>query len=450
MNRNKNKNMAKTQNLPSKRKRSGSPTDSMNDSDSDAEVRKQVGSWPSWLLIDAADESKPLSGLSPFAIAKGIKGLSGEPKSIKKLRNGSLLVECATQMHSHMLMKSKSLIDRPIRVSPHRTLNSSKGVIRCRDLRGVSEAEMKTELASQGVTDVYRVLVRKGEERVPTDTFFLTFCKTTLPRSIKVGYLQVTVSLYVPSPLRCFKCQKFGHVRDRCKEEEKCGVCSKAVHGGECNSPAFCANCGGNHPSSSKNCPSWNKEKEIQRIRTEQRIPFFEAKKIFEAQQPRQGMSYASVVKSTASVCVQTVSVGTQTLAMDTNIQVKTTAPSTKLVKLAASGGGVVSASPQPGRRSSSTAGQDMGPPPVPPKPSGGRRSTTTVGVVKVADKAATPKPPRSPKGQSGSRSAAGHKKSPLRAKGSDVRSEPPPKKDEVSTSNKYTVLSNQENVEME
>lgn len=443
--------MAKNKNLPSKRKRTGSPTDSVNDSDSDAEVRKQVGSWPSWLLIDAADESRPLSGLSPFAIAKGIKGLSGEPKSITKLRNGSLLVECATQLHSNMLLKSTSLIDRPIRVSPHRTLNSSKGVIRCRDLRGVSEAEMKTELASQGVTDVYRVLVRKGEERVPTDTFFLTFCKTTLPRSIKVGYLQVTVSLYVPSPLRCFKCQKFGHVRDRCKEEEKCGVCSKAVHEGECNSPALCVNCGGNHPSSSKNCPTWHKEKEIQRIKTEQRIPFFEARKIIEAQQPRQGMSYASVVKSTVSVGVQTVSVGTQTLAVDTNsnIQVKSSASSTKSVKLAASGGSVVSASPQPGRRSSSTAGQDMGPLSVPPKPSGGRRSTT-VGVVEVVDKAATPKPSRLPQVKSGSRGAAGHKKSPFRAKGSDVRSVPPPKKDEVSTSNKYTVLTDNENLEME
>ena len=229
--------MTSKQKIPPKRKREGTSSDQDTDSDTDVEVdvRRKAGFWPRWLVMEAADESRPLSGLSPFAIAKGIKGLSGEPKSVKRLRSGSLLIECSTQKHSELLLKSKVLVDRPVKISTHKGLNSSKGVIRCRDLRGVSEAEMKTELASQGVTDVHRVTIRKGSERVPTDTYFLTFCSTVLPRSIKVGFLQVSVSLYVSSPLRSFRCQKFGHVRERCKEEEVCGTCSKAVHEGVCN-----------------------------------------------------------------------------------------------------------------------------------------------------------------------------------------------------------------------
>ena len=163
-----------------------------------------VGSWPSWLIIEGTDPEKPLSGLSPFGIAKGIKGLSGEAKSIKRLRNGCLLVESATKLHSQMLQKSVTLIDRPIKVTPHRTLNTSKGVIRCRDLRGVSEAEIKSELASQGVTDVQRVAVWRGGEKLPTDTFFMTFCTTRLPEYLKLGCLRVKVSMFVPAPLRCF------------------------------------------------------------------------------------------------------------------------------------------------------------------------------------------------------------------------------------------------------
>ena len=304
----KTKIMASNKNLPPKRRRIGLSSDYDDDSDSDMEVRQVSGFWPSWLIIEAADEEKPLSGLSPFAIAKGIKGLSGEPKSVKKLRNGSLLVQCASKKHSELMLKSKILVDRPIKVSAHKSMNSTKGVIRCPDLRGVTEAEIKSELASQGVTDVHRVMVKKGSEKVPTNTFFLTFCTTVLPPSIKVGYLQVRVSLYVPSPLRCFKCQQFGHTRDRCQKEEVCGVCSKAAHQGACDSPAHCVNCEGSHPSYAKNCPVWQKESTIQKVKTERRIPFFEARKIVEKDQPKIGISYAAAVRKPT-----TVEIGCQT-----------------------------------------------------------------------------------------------------------------------------------------
>ena len=99
-------------------------------------------------------------------------GLSGRSCTTKRMRNGNVLVECDTKLHSQMLLKSEKLVDRPIKVSIHKTLNSTKGVIRCRKLRDVSEEEIKSELASQGVIEVYRVSRRKGPDRVPTDTFF--------------------------------------------------------------------------------------------------------------------------------------------------------------------------------------------------------------------------------------------------------------------------------------
>ena len=71
-----------------------------------------------------------LKKLSPFAIQKGLEGLAGEPKSVKKLRSGSLLIECATEHHSKNLLKSKLLCNISINVTPYTTLNSSKGVVR--------------------------------------------------------------------------------------------------------------------------------------------------------------------------------------------------------------------------------------------------------------------------------------------------------------------------------
>ena len=265
-------------------------------SDSEDEVRGQTGNWAAWLVVEGTDTSRPLSALSPFAVQKGFSCLAGQLKSIKRLRNGTFLVECHSATQSKKLQKATTFVDRAVKISPHKSLNSSKGVIRCPDLKGVSEAEIKEELRSQGVVEVRRAMFRKGGDLVPTNTIFLTFCMPTLPQSIKVGYLNVKVSLYVPSPLRCFRCQKFGHVRDRCPGEEVCGTCAQATHQGSCANPPCCVNCKGEHPSSSRDCPMWKTEEAIQRIKTEKKISFLEARKLVQPSQPAR--SYAQVVKT--------------------------------------------------------------------------------------------------------------------------------------------------------
>ena len=97
----------------------------------------------------------------------------------------------------------------PIKVSAHTSLNSSKGVIRLRDLEGVSEDEMLDNLSSQGVSAVKRIHIRRNNELVPMNTFILTFCKPLLPDSIKAGYLKIPVVPCIPNPLWCFKCHRF-------------------------------------------------------------------------------------------------------------------------------------------------------------------------------------------------------------------------------------------------
>ena len=71
------------------------------------------------------------------------------------------------------LLKTTRFVDRPIRVSIHKALNSSRSVIRCRELSGMTETENKTELQEQGVVEVHRVTVKKDTEKVPINTPFL-------------------------------------------------------------------------------------------------------------------------------------------------------------------------------------------------------------------------------------------------------------------------------------
>ena len=168
----------------------------------------------------------------------------------------------------------------PVTISSHRTFNSCKGLISEPDFQYVPEPEILENLKDQGVTDVHRITITRNDNKIPTKHIILTINSPKLPQSIKAGYLQCSIRPYIPNPLRCFKCQRFGHSKISCRGTLTCGRCSAVGHDSQdCNEKYSCVNCKGDHPSYSRNCQKWIKEKEIQTIRTKQNITYPEAKK---------------------------------------------------------------------------------------------------------------------------------------------------------------------------
>ena len=110
----------------------------------------------------------------------------------------------------------------PITVTPHRSLNSCKGVVRSYDLAQMDDAELLSELQSQNVTEVRGISVTKDGMRRRTSTTIVIFAQPTIPPSLKAGYLSIPVQQYFPNPLRCFKCQKYGHHQTLCKHSAAC------------------------------------------------------------------------------------------------------------------------------------------------------------------------------------------------------------------------------------
>ena len=143
---------------------------------------------------------------------------------------------------------------------------------------------------------------------VKLNTAIITFRFPTPPKTMKMGFERVKVQLYMPQPLRCFKCQRFGHHRENCKGDEVCDRCGQPDHNdSSCNNPVKCVNCCEKHTAFSKDCHVWQKEKEIQKVRTEQNISFPEAGKIVEGKNNIPTRSFASVAAR------KVVSVGCQT-----------------------------------------------------------------------------------------------------------------------------------------
>ncbi|GFW17979.1 uncharacterized protein TNCV_2280831 [Trichonephila clavipes] len=80
-----------------------------------------------------------------FTIRKALIGIGGEQKFVKRLRSGDLLRETKS------VLLAKSFLDPPVNISPHKSLNTSRGVISEPNLLNTPEAEILDEFSDQAV-----------------------------------------------------------------------------------------------------------------------------------------------------------------------------------------------------------------------------------------------------------------------------------------------------------
>ena len=119
--------------------------------------------FPRFILVESKEENRQITSLSPFLIQKDIQSIAGEPENIyiKKLhRSNQLLIEVSKKAHAENLLRAQTFYDLKVRVYPHTSRNSSKGVIRCPELRNCGEDEILEGTRSQGVTGVKRFKVK--------------------------------------------------------------------------------------------------------------------------------------------------------------------------------------------------------------------------------------------------------------------------------------------------
>ena len=242
-----------------------SRSDSDNDEIDTSTLFRTQDNFAKFLIIETKNNEKPITSLSPFVIEKQIEALIGTPKSVKNMRNQTLLVETSRKIQTEQLLNCKTFFNLPVEVSEHKTLNSSKGIIRDKALKGESEENIQDYLKDQGVTAVKRFKIRKGHDLVSTSTLLLTFNSVVPPKSLKIFYRIIPVEMYIPNPLRCFNCQRFGHHENNRPVDlgsicERCGMGGHDHHTNHYTNPAQCVNCGKDHLSRSSDCEVWKNE----------------------------------------------------------------------------------------------------------------------------------------------------------------------------------------------
>ena len=163
---------------------------------------------------------------------------------------------------------------------PHEKLNTSKVVIRSRELALDTEEEIASALGKQGVTNIRKIPIRKVEERIQTNTYILTLNHPRTPKEVKIGYFLERIEQYIPAPLRCFKCQKYGHYRTtdmfqmRWKGPDHVEKnCLKQIRYANCRQDQ-------DHQAYARSCDVNKKVMEIIEVKHKKNVSFLEARKI--------------------------------------------------------------------------------------------------------------------------------------------------------------------------
>ena len=143
----------------------------------------------------------------------------------------------------------------------------------------ISTGQIKENVKNARVREVRRLKTTREGQRCDSLSVLLTFDEDRIPDKVFIGYMSYDVRLYVPPPLRCFKCQKYGHVAAVCKGKQRCGRCAGEHEYGKCERGAKlkCCNCGGEHTSAYRGCEISKRAEEVQRVKTLQGVTYAEA-----------------------------------------------------------------------------------------------------------------------------------------------------------------------------
>ena len=223
-----------------------------------------------WMDIDTISANQEL-----------IRALRGKPKRVSELREGDLLVEVANKEQSDRIRQIKKLGGFTVSVSEHKSLNSTKGTIHSKRFCDLDDEVLSAELAKDHVTEIYRFKRKEGDSLINTGTMILTFANFALPEKVSIGWTIYDVREYIPNPRRCYRCQKYGHGSRACRsQDDRCANCGDFGHTDrDCSNPTLCCNCQEDHPSFSKKCQTYLREKEILTVMTREKIRYPEAKK---------------------------------------------------------------------------------------------------------------------------------------------------------------------------
>lgn len=248
-----------------------------------------------YVHIKSKVPQKPMKRLNRWLLEKHISNITKTVTKASFNREGDLILKVKGEDEAAKLIKTEKLGEWQVEVTKHATLNTSKGVVFSTDMCWQDEADIVAALQERcNVKEVYIPKRRKtngtkdnggiqDDQLIPTGIIIITFDQVEPPTVIPYGFEKIHVRPYIPNPMKCVLCQELGHTKNRCtKGYILCRDCGHENGTGHICKEKKCVNCKTvDHAANDKNCPSYLRAKEIEKIMVTSKKTRFEARKQF-------------------------------------------------------------------------------------------------------------------------------------------------------------------------
>lgn len=235
-----------------------------------------------YLVLECSTEGKEMQDVNPFLVGKFLQRIF--PNGVygtRKFGKGHLLVHAKSGKDAEKAIGETDIdvnLNLKVKISAHKGLNTSRGKVFYRGFKDVDEQTIVSELKSYKVTEARKIKKKVNGELTNTECVVLTFDVPNKPSEIRVAEMILTVFQYYDNPMRCLKCQKYGHTIKRCASEKAiCADCSLTLPHENCGAKK-CVPCGLGHASYDRSCKIRQEEQAICKMMTDRKISYWAAK----------------------------------------------------------------------------------------------------------------------------------------------------------------------------
>ena len=196
--------------------------------------------------------------LNPVRVQQQVSDLLGRPDVKIISRNNLLIIIAKNDVETTKLSLIKNLDG--VAANAHVAAKPKYCII------GVPvNVDDETIKLGTGCESATRIFKSIGGSKVASPVVILSF-QGKVPDRVKLGYLSFKVKPFVREPIRCYKCNAYGHIAANCANKTKCPRCLGEHSLKECpnkEAEKRCATCNStNHHTGQAACPQRKIEKD--------------------------------------------------------------------------------------------------------------------------------------------------------------------------------------------